>query len=227
MNRTCDQMEGLGESLVLLSDDFETDHDRISAIFRNTHRTDRGIPCLWPRFDVKESPDHIASYYHNGRIWPFVQGYWATAAARHGQLDVFEYELKSLIALSQVDTTFAEFYDLDGSFPSSRRRQMWSASGFLSMVFHGLFGMIFLPHGIEIRPIKPKGSYFASTISLKNVSYRNMKLDIYVSGVGRNIRLFELDGVIVEKPFVHASFTGRHVVKVILEEKDTPLTPHI
>lgn len=69
-NKLLPQMEGLGESLALF-DDFETDPDRINSIFEYTHRTERGLPCLWPRF--KNTVAGIFDYYHNGRLWPFVQ----------------------------------------------------------------------------------------------------------------------------------------------------------
>lgn len=215
-NVTADQMEGLGEALVLLSDGFETDPGRIESIFQNTHRTSRGLPCLWPRFNIPEKFD-IASYYHNGRIWPFVQGYWAIAAARHSKLEVFEQELNSLISLSQEKNTFAEFYELDGSFPSKRSRQLWSGSGFLAMVYYGLFGIFFTPEGIKFQPSKPEGTKLDSRISLENMTYRSMVLDIYISGKGTKIKTFKLDGVLRETPFLSATSTGHHVVEIELE----------
>ena len=64
-NELLQQMEGLGESLALL-DDFETDKQRINSIFASTHRTKRGLPCLWPQFKLTVAG--IFDYYHNGRI---------------------------------------------------------------------------------------------------------------------------------------------------------------
>lgn len=45
------QMEGLGEALVLLSDDFEDSDERAQSILSRSHITDVGLPCLWPQFD--------------------------------------------------------------------------------------------------------------------------------------------------------------------------------
>lgn len=70
-NELLPQMEGLGESLALL-DDFETDPERIASIFERTPTTEHGLPCLWPQFNIIIAD--IFDYYHNGRIWPFVQG---------------------------------------------------------------------------------------------------------------------------------------------------------
>ena len=60
--------EGLGVALALLSDDFESDH-RIKLLFENVHRTELGIPSIWPRNDRIESYDPVDDD-DNGRIWP-------------------------------------------------------------------------------------------------------------------------------------------------------------
>lgn len=111
-------MEGLGESLVLLSEEFEDASHRIRSILDSTYRSEIGVPCLWPRFNrsVEKLDDkHISSRYHNGRIWPFVMGYFAIAAARKGRIDIFASEMANLIKLSEQGNTFAEFYELDMS----------------------------------------------------------------------------------------------------------------
>jgi len=61
------RMEGLGESLLLLAPELEVNQTRIGRIFNNTHRTERGLPCLWPRFERHVLSTDVASYYHNGR----------------------------------------------------------------------------------------------------------------------------------------------------------------
>ena len=181
-------MEGLGQALLLLAEGLETDLIRINRIFANTYRSSVGIPCLWPRFDREETNyllDDISEYYHNGRVWPFVQGYWAIAAARHGKVDVFAQEFEHLMKLSQVNNTFAEFYELDGSFPYERRGQLWSRAAFIGMVYYGLFGMELVANGIHFRPVS---SFEGDTISLLNVSYRHAVLDIYLTGSGAKVK---------------------------------------
>jgi len=211
-----EQMEGLGESLALLAPEFETNAARIESIFANTYRSELGIPSLWPRFTRNNSKEDIANYYHNGRIWPFVQGYWAQAASRHGQVDIFHEEFKKLLQLAQMNSTFAEFYELSGTFPSIRRRQLWSASGYLSMVYHGLFGMEFLPDGIRFNPVKPSDT-FSDVISLSNVHYRDMILNIEVSGAGKEISSFSVDGK-SQDSFLDASLTGVHDIQIELKQ---------
>ena len=159
---------------------------------------------------------HLLTFNSNGRIWPFVQGYWALAASRHGQVDIFHEEFKKLLQLAQMNSTFAEFYELSGTFPSIRRRQLWSASGYLSMVYHGLFGMEFLPDGIRFNPVKPSDT-FSDVISLSNVHYRDMILNIEVSGAGKEISSFSVDGK-SQDSFLDASVTGVHDIQIELKQ---------
>jgi len=95
--KPADCMEGLGESLLLLATDFETDAERIHSIFKNTYRSENGIPCLWPRWKNTSWNrwGKISEYYHNGRIWPFVQGYWALAASRHKKTGIMVKSLRT------------------------------------------------------------------------------------------------------------------------------------
>jgi len=214
------QMEGLGEALVLLSDGFEDSGHRVRSILDRTHRTELGIPCLWPRFDHGDIPlddRHISEVYHNGRIWPFVSGYFAIAAARKGRIDIFAEEMLRLIDLSEQKGTFAEFYELDKSFAEKRRRQLWSDTGYLGMVYQGLFGMIFEVEGIVFSPSKPYPQDFVETeetISLLNVRYRRAVLDIHVKGFGNHVASFKINGKNQDVPRLDAATVGKQVIEI-------------
>ena len=202
-----DTTEGLGTSLALL--DFEDD-ERDTAMLVSTHTTEYGITCLWPQF--KYSPGfmewRIPRHYHNGRIWPFVQGYWAMAAAQYKQADLFAHELKGLTALSQKGNTFAEFYQLNGTFPEERRSQLWSATGYISMIYNGVFGIRLDLDGIWFSPMKPIDLFDDSTIHLNNIQYRDMTLNIHLHGQGTSIESFELNQVKKSEPFIKADEKG-------------------
>eukprot|EP00536_Pseudo-nitzschia_multiseries_P001048 jgi/Psemu1/282755/fgenesh1_pg.13_\ len=214
--------EGLGVALALLSDDFESDH-RAKLLLEHTHRTDLGIPSVWPPFDHELSVgdrNDISQRYHNGRIWPFVSGYFAIAAARHGRSDIFARELASLVDLSEQKDTFAEFYEPDKTFPEERRRQLWSDTGYLGIVYQGLFGMRFTSGGIEFRPTKYKNGDLllplAETISLINVKYRKAVLDVFVTGYGSTVTSFRINGVPREVHRLEASTTGKQRIDIEL-----------
>ena len=233
------QMEGLGESLLLLAPDLESNQTRIQQIFDKTYRTPKGLPCLWPQFANHKITKDVASYYHNGRIWPFVQGYWALAAAHHGRVDTFANELKHLVELALPNQTFAEFYELDGSFLEIRRRQLWSSAAFVGMVIHGLFGVQLQPRGILFRPIKPKqflttvhdtmddlnhavNSVNAPIMKLENLRYRKARLTIHVSGSGSVVESLRINGVASDEPFLSADSVGDQFIEISLRE-DTKL----
>lgn len=222
------QMEGLGESLLLLAPELEQNQTRIDLVFSNTVRTDKGIPCLWPRFEIPETKD-VSNYYHNGRIWPFVQGYWALAAAHHKRGAVFGQELDHLVDLTGIrlannpNATFAEFYELDGSFLPERRRQLWSSAGYLGMILQGLFGIQLQANGsIRLQPIKPKNNYgMAETIVLEGLPYRNHQavFTIHVTGYGTELDRVRVNGKVQKEAFLAADDVhGELFIELSLKE---------
>ncbi|CAB9530734.1 expressed unknown protein [Seminavis robusta] len=229
------KMEGLGESLLLLAPNLESNQTRIRRLFESVHRTPHGIPCLWPQFDLhREKPKDYASYYHNGRIWPFVQGYWALAAARHKQVDVFQQELDSLVGLAmnsapmetngdaQQQPTFAEFYQLDGTYMWKRRRQLWSSAGYLGMILHGLFGMELQVDGILFRPVVPAQATNTTSkvqvMTLENLRYRRALLTLHITGHGNVVDTFAINGKQQDRPFLAADAVGHQKIEMVLKQ---------
>ena len=138
------------------------------------------------------------------------------AAAQHKQVDLFSHELKGLTALSQKGNTFAEFYQLNGTFPEERRSQLWSATGYISMIYHGVFGIRLELDGIRFSPMKPADLFEAQTIYLNNIHYRGMILNIHLHGVGTTITSFELNHKKQLKPFIQSDQRGYFDVDINL-----------
>lgn len=114
--------------------------------------------------------------------------------------------------------TFAEYYELDGSFDKQRSRQLWSDAGFVGMIYHGVFGMTFSVEGITFAPVVPVG-LFAEMISLRKATYRNMTIDIEITGSGMHVSSCEVNGKPVERPFLNAQNTGNYTVVINLSSK--------
>jgi Amylo-alpha-1,6-glucosidase len=132
-----DRWEGLGNALAVLWN--VADDDQAAAIFRIVRPTSYGLPCLWPQYPLWTKRLLRDEYfYHNGMVWPFVQGYWAWAAATRGKVDVFAQELATLAGLAAKAETYHEFYHPDTGRPGGSARQLWSAAGYLAMIHHGL-----------------------------------------------------------------------------------------
>ncbi len=207
------RMEGLGEAFAILTG--VADAKRARQILSSTPTTPWGFPCLWPQFDEWRSyKTDFAHYYHNGMIWPFVEGYWAWSASQMKDVPVFERELNALVKLSEKNDTFMELYRPEDGAPDGSPRQLWSASGFLSMIYHGLFGMNFEQNGITFAPVVP--AQFRE-LTLSNVNYRNSQLAIVLKGNGTKVRQFKLDGKTQKKPFLDASATGSHQIEILLK----------
>jgi hypothetical protein len=207
------RMEGLGEALAILTG--VAGADRAQKILNATPTTPWGFPCLWPQFNEwKSYQTDFAHYYHNGMIWPFVEGYWAWAASARKDARTFGRELDALVKLSEKTNTFMEFYHPEDGAPGGSPRQLWSASGFLSMIYHGLFGMNFKPEGIEFAPVVPDEF---NQLSLSDVRYRDARLTITIKGHGTNVREFKLDGKRRGKPFFGRSLHDAHQIEITLK----------
>ena len=206
------RMEGLGEAFAILTGVADT--KRANQILRSTPTTEWGFPCLWPQYEEwRDYKRDFAHYYHNGMIWPFVEGYWAWAASQMRDVPTFRRELDAAVKLSEKNDTFMELYRPEDGKPDGSPRQLWSASGFLSMIYHGLFGMAFEQDGIRFAPVVPERF---QTLTLSNVKYRDAVLQITVKGSGTKIHEFKLDGKKQRQPVFPAASKGRHEIEISL-----------
>jgi hypothetical protein len=205
-------MEGSGEAFAMLWG--VADRAAGARMLTNVPVTDWGIACQWPQYPEwmdyrRDDPD----YYHNGMVWPFVQGYWAWAAVTQRRLSVFQRELEGCLALTQRNDTIQEFYRPKDGAPDGSRRQLWSAAGWLSMIYHGLFGMAFQEDGITFAPVVPRTF---KNIRLTDVVYRRSTLDITVQGSGTRVTRFTLDGQFQARPQISATLVGPHTIDIQL-----------
>ncbi|MFL6120774.1 MGH1-like glycoside hydrolase domain-containing protein [Actinophytocola sp.] len=206
-----DRWEGLGNALAVLWG--VADDDQAAAIFRALTPTPHGLPCLWPPYALWR-PWLLRDeyYYHNGMVWPFVQGYWGWAAASRGAVDVFAAELASLAGLAGRAPTYHEFYRPGSGRPDGSARQLWSAAGYLAMVHHGLLGLEFGVDAIRFRPVVPATF---SRLRLSGLVHRDLTLDLTVTGSGA-VSSFTVDGVAQRDHAIPATLSGPHRVAITL-----------
>jgi glycogen debranching enzyme len=184
-----------------------------------------GIPDVYPSFPRYEQ--HPGR--HNVIVWPIVEGFWADAAAREGDVAAFGRSMSNLAGLAVG--THDNFYEIyngttgrpDGGWQTgqewkSQPNQTWSATAYLRMIFVDLFGMRFRPDGIAFRPVLPKGW---GTVSLSGVHYRDAKLTIRLLGSGAKVESFRLDGKKLIQPMIPATLHGRHVVEIQLVQPNS------
>ncbi len=197
----CEHQEGMGNSFAILFN--IADKAKVEKIFSSQYITPSGISCLWPTFN-RYKKDYHSYGRHSGTVWPHIQAFWASAAAMHNKIELFEFELRKLAEHAVRDGYFAEVYhpisgevyggiqepELENAWISGQR-QTWSATGFIRMILMGLFGMSFLENGIKFNPTLPKD---INRAVIRSLPYRNMMLEIQIEGCGNNISDFKING---------------------------------
>jgi hypothetical protein len=211
--------EALGESLAVLYG--VADQARAQRIVSHTPVITFGIPSIYPQ--IPDVPP-----YHNEGIWPFVQAYWNWAAALAGNEPALLHGLgatyrNAALFLTNKENFVASTGDFKGTEINSDR-QLWSVAGNLAMVYRVFFGMQFEPEGIRFSPSVPQA--YAGTRSLSNFSYRKAVLQLELSGWGSHIEQLELDGRVLDEPFIPGNLEGDHRVVIRLGNKPYAKQPY-
>ena len=84
---------------------------------------------------------------------------------------------------------------------------LWGLSGFMGLFHRTFFGFEFTKEGLALKPFVP--TILAGTRKLEAFPYRNMLLDITVSGSGNEIASCLVDGKEAEA-FIPADWNGKH-----------------
>jgi len=217
--RLQDYQEGSGLSFAIMFG--IADAEQTASIMATTHVSDWGVTDVWPRFDRYVTAGHAGR--HNDVVWPMVQGYWASAAAKAGAQTTFATEVADLARLHAKTDSFYEIYDadtgaVDGGYQTggvwpSQPDQTWSATAFLRMVYEGLFGIGYTTGGLTFTPTLPTGWGDAT---LSHVVYRGADLTIRLHGAGNRVSDFRVDGTASASHTLPATLTGTHTVDITL-----------
>lgn len=188
------------------------------ALLRTTHRQPRGVVNVYPhfaRFD-DERPGR-----HNVIVWPMMVGMWGHAAAVGGRTDLFARAVLDIAGLQRPDGHFWEIHNartgaVDGGWQNERQwesqpDQTWSATAYLRLIHQGLFGLRFERDGLRFTPSLPEGW---GPVTLRDLAYRDMTLDITLTGSGSRIASAKVDGR--RAGAVPAGLRGRHQVRIEL-----------
>ena len=188
----CDAAEALGLSFAMLFG--LADEQKADSIAAHTYVSQQGIPCVWPSFDRYRIGDNYGR--HSGTVWPHAQGFWGMAMLRSGHQKAFEKELFTMAHRALTDAQFAEIYHpVSGTIYGgmqedgenglrvwkSCEKQTWSATGFWSLIYYGIFGLQFGEESVTVRPCLPTSIDHAE---LKNLPYGDMMLTLIVDRGG-------------------------------------------
>lgn len=216
----CDSDEGMGNAFVILFG--IADDDKAQKVLENQHITNYGIPCVYPSFSR-----YKGGYgRHSGTVWPHIQAFWADAAAINGRYDLFDKEFNMLTDCSVRDGYFSEIYHPDtgeryGGLQEfkkqgnimweSEKKQTWSATGYLHMMFSDIIGMKFEKGGICFCPYVPSG---IDSIESGGLSVMGCNISIKISGSGSKIKKFTVNGE-QREPFVN--YNGDMNIEIVME----------
>lgn len=202
------QYEVLGESFAILWDIANDEQKlRLSESMPSTYY---GTQDMFP--NLKDQYP-----YHNDAMWPFTQGYWMKAQASVGNEDGVLHSIASIYRLTAMNLSNMEnmvIYDGNSKgLAINSPRQLWSVAANLAIVPNIYFGINYETEGIRFAPVIPKT--MKGTRQLTNFKYRNMVLDLTVSGYGSKIASFKLDGQECD-PYLAGNLTGRHTIEMSL-----------
>lgn len=202
--------EALGEALCILFG--IADEKRTKEVITKTPVNEFGIPCISPQ--IPGIPP-----YHNQAVWPFVQSYWALAAAKANHEASLMHSFASIYRPAALFLTNKENFVLSsGDFAGTQvnsSNMLWSLSGSIALVYKVLFGLQYQTDGLHFSPMVPQA--MAGTRKLENLKYRNSTLDIELVGSGNKIASFFVDGVPQNQHFLSSTLTGNHKVVILLE----------
>lgn len=185
--------------------------ERADRISQNMPVVEFGAPVFWPWI-----PD-IAPY-HNQAVWPFVQSYWIHASAKTGNEQGVFHGVSAVWRAAMMYATNKENYVAnDGNWKGTEinsSNMLWSLSGNLSITFRLLMGINYASDHLYFAPVIPKK--LKADRKVENFRYRDMSLDVEVSGYGDSIAKFYLDGEQKDEAVVPADLTGKHSVKIVM-----------
>ncbi len=205
--------EALGESLSILYN--IADSSKASIICSNTPVTDYGIPCIYPQIPG------IAPY-HNDAVWPFVEAFWALAAAKAGNITAVNHSIASIyrqsaLFLTNKENMVATTGDYYGTAVNSDR-QLWSVAANLAITYRLYFGFNFTTNGIRINPFIPE--YLKGEKTLNGFKYRNASLNIRIAGTGNKIDYITMNGIRLSDNIIPASVEGTQDIVINMASYD-------
>ena len=201
--------ETLGESLAILWDIAPADRSR--TITESNPTTPFGTAIFFPQ--IADMPP-----YHNNSLWPWVASFWAMANAKAGnELGVLE-AIGSVVRPAALFCTNKENFVLDNGDIATQlnsSNMLWCLAGNIALTHKVLFGIDLTADGIAFHPFVPRA--LGASRRLDNFGYRDMTLDINISGYGDRIKSFKVNGK-EQAPFIPADRKGRISVDIVMAD---------
>ena len=214
-----ERSETLGESFCVLFG--IADEERAARVISSMHVGEFGPPILSPQ--IVDQGD-----YHNNGVWPYVTSFWGKAAAAVGNETALLHALACNVRTASLYATNYENYSFNTGNPyttlMNSPNMLWGLSGFMGLFHRTFFGFEFTQEGLALKPFIP--TILEGKRTMEAFPYRNMLLDITVSGSGHEIASCLVDGQPAEA-FIPADWTGNHKVEIVMKGEHKPSSINI
>lgn len=203
------RVETLGESLAILWDIAPADRSR--TITESNPTTPFGTAIFFPQ--IADMPP-----YHNNALWPWVASFWAMANAKAGNEHGVLEAIGSVVRPAALFCTNKENFVLDNGDIATQlnsSNMLWCLAGNIALTHKVLFGIDLTADGIAFHPFVPRA--LAASRRLDNFGYRDMTLDINISGYGDRIKSFKVNGK-EQAPFIPADRKGKISVDIVMAD---------
>lgn len=204
------RFETLGEAMCILFG--IANPQRAQRIIHATATTPYGTPCFSPQI-----PD--VYNYHNNAVWPYIQAYWMWAAAQTGDPQAVTYSMACIYRPTALMATNMENVQAErgtAATASNSPNSLLSVAANLSIPTRILAGIKLTEEGMRFAPLVPRG--WANKKTVSNIKYRKAVLDITIQGFGDKVAACYLDGKRQKEPMVPASISGKHSVRLVMNE---------
>ena len=206
--------ETLGESFCVLFG--IADEERAAKVISSMHVGEFGPPIFSPQ--IVSQGD-----YHNNGVWPYVTSFWGKAAAKVQNEKAVMHALACNVRTASLYATNYENYSFNTGNPyttlMNSPNMLWGLSGFMGLFHRTFFGFEFTQEGLYMKPFVP--TVLAGTRKLEEFPYRDMKLDITVTGSGTEIASCLVDGKEADA-FIPVDWTGKHTVEIVMKGEHKP-----
>lgn len=179
--------------------------DMARSVVSKSPLLESGIPPVYPMLnDVKG-----VEYEHE---CSFLPSWWVIAASKAHNADVMEY----VMALTACEYLKDVDWLNDGKSGADDKRLKHCINS-VTAPLRAVFGIRSNADGLAITPVVQ--SSLPGVKKMLNLPYRNMLLDISVSGTGASIESFSIDGAPADTCMVPADLTGRHRVEIVMTDE--------
>lgn len=197
-----DSQEALGYSFALLFN--LLNEDERNKLVQSSYHSKLGTPCLYPPFERYSTLEHCGR--HSGSLWPPIQAFWALSTLNLGANEIFDTEFLNISNNIFRDGQCEEIFHPKTGKPygglqewnsemiewASCKRQSWSASAFLGMLFYGIIGINIKNHALSLRPHLPAN---CDRLMIDDLTIGQSNFKIHLKGIGDNIDQCLLDGI--------------------------------